>query len=114
MLCRFCFQLTGGGKKRDKCKMNDESGVPQFPFQLPNGFYVWQRFDIAHRSPDFSNDNFKLPRLAQQHDSSFYFVSDVRNYLYGFSEIGPFTFFGNNGLIDRSCRYVISSGSWNI
>ena len=32
----------------------------QFPFQLTNRFYIWKRFNIAHGSTKFSDNDFKL------------------------------------------------------
>ena len=80
--------------------MNGKSRMPKLPFQLSDSFYIGKRFNVSDCASDFGNDDIELTCFPKQHHTPFYFISNMRNYLYCLSEIGAFTFFINNRLID--------------
>ena len=110
MLGRLGFQFTC------RCQIRHVSevyayGVPsQFPFQLTDAFQIRKRFDIAHRSSDFSDNEIELILVAQQLDVALNFIGDVGNNLNSLAQIVATAFFVDYTLVDASCRDVVRFG----
>ena len=79
----------------------------QFVAELPDGFDVRQRFDVADRAADLGDDNVIYFLGAQQLDSPFDFVGDVRDDLHGLAEEFAAPFFVDNALVDASGGDVV-------
>src|ERR1035437_3317499 len=114
MLSRFGFQFTGSTEIRNQGKMNNHTIMSEFPFHLTNSFYIWKRFNIAHRSAYFSNYNFEITGFTEKFYPAFYFIGNMRNYLNSLAKISTFALFIDDSLINSSCCNIICLGCRNI
>src|ERR1700759_3113838 len=85
-----------------------------FPSELSYCFQERKRFYIPYGSTDFSDDNIVFTVFRKQLEILFYFVCDVRNYLYCFSKKSTLTFFGNYVMINFTSGNIIGLRSRNI
>ena len=51
-----------------------------------------------------------VSRLAEKQHASLDFVGDVRNNLDGLSEVGAFTFFGDDSIVNLAGGHIIGLG----
>ena len=95
--------------------MDDQRvAVAQLITELTHRFDVRQRFDIADRTADFG-DNHVIHLLgAEQFDTAFDLVGNMRDHLYGFAEKLSAAFLVDNALVDAPGGDVVGFGSRNI
>ena len=79
----------------------------QLPLQLTYSLYIWQRLDVADCSSDFGDDNIVLLRITKNLDVSLYLVRNMRDNLYGLSQIIATTLLVDDRLIDSTRGHII-------
>ena len=115
MLGRLGFELASGFQIGKQSQVQNHAATfPQFESKLANGFNVRQGFDVAHRTTDFGDDHLKVFAFAQEQNSVFDFVGDMRNDLNGFAEIIPATFLVNDGLVDTAGGDVVGLAGFDV
>ena len=115
MLGRLGFQFAGSRHVRNQRQVDDQRvAVAQLITELTHRFDVRQRFDIADRTADFG-DNHVIHLLgAEQFDTAFDLVGNMRDHLYGFAEKLSAAFLVDNALVDAPGGDVVGFGSRNI
>ena len=73
-----------------------------------------QAFDVADGTADLGDHNIIISGLAQFCHPAFYFVGNMGDHLDCFSKISSFSFFGNYGLINAACGYIVCLGGVDI
>lgn len=115
MLSRFRLEFFSRLEVGDKGEVDDQGVVgPEVPAHLADGFDEGERFDIAHGTPDFGDDEVVFSRFAEEVDVAFDFVGDVGDDLYGFAQEFPFSFAGDDIIIYASRGDVIGLGGSGI
>src|SRR5690606_29162934 len=88
--------------------------IAQIPTQLAYRFNIRQRLNITYGSSYFGNDNIVIARLTQKLDTVFYFISNMRDNLYRFSQKLAPTLFIDNTLVNASGCYVVCLAGWHV
>ena len=68
-------------------QMDEERAFAEFPFQLAYRLEKRSRFDVSDCASDLRDNEIIVSGLAEKFDITFDFVRDMRDYLYGLSEI---------------------------
>ena len=111
----FGFELAGCCQIGNKRQVDDGYVViAQFPVQLPYGFNIGQGFNIAYGTTDFCYNDIINIFFAENLNTSFDFIRNMRNHLYGFAQVITTTFFFNYTLIDASGGYIIILGGTDV
>jgi hypothetical protein len=63
--------------------MDAKAILPQFPFQLADAFYEWQRLNVAYRPADLGNNEVELILCSQQLYIPLDLIGDMRYNLHG-------------------------------
>src|SRR5574344_297132 len=113
VLCRFCLQLFRSGKIWHISKMYANGILAKFPFQLSYTFKIWKRFYVADSSAYFSNDEIIMIFLSEQFYVAFYFVCDMRNYLYRLTQIVASAFLVYYSFVNTACSQIVRLSSLN-
>ena len=87
MLGRFCFQFAGGSQVWHQGQVNHHAVPSQFPSHLTDSFNEGQRFDVAYRSADLSDQEIIIALVCQQFDPVLDLIGDVGDHLDRFSEV---------------------------
>ena len=114
MLRGFGLEFLCGFEVGDVGEMDADGSFSQLPFELSDGFEERGGLDVTHGATDFGNHEVVVIFLAQKFDIAFDFIGDVRNYLYGFTEIVAAAFFVDNGFVDSSCGERVGLGGFDV
>ena len=106
-LRRLRLQLLAGLEIRDERDHDDAAVIDaDFIAELPDGFKERLGFNIADRSSDFNDGDFRLIGLVIPMEFAFDRVGDVRDDLDSASAIIAMSFLGENFLVDLACRDI--------
>jgi hypothetical protein len=83
------------------------TAVAQLPSQLSDGFNIGQGFNIAYCTANFCNYKIIPVVFAQQLNTMFYFVGDMRNNLNCFTQVISPALFFNYRLVNSPCSYIV-------
>ena len=81
---------------------------------LADGFDKGQYLDIAHRTAYLDNNDINISVMGDLLDTLLNLVSNMRDDLYGFTQIVSSSFSGNNRIIDLSGRDIVVTGELGI
>src|SRR6185312_1268268 len=79
----------------------------QFPLNLPYRLNKWKAFYITNSTAYLCNYNIIFKFLTKQQHPSFYLIGNMRNHLYGLSEIITLSLTVYNGLVNSTGSNVI-------
>ena len=114
MLRRLCLEFLRRAQVRYQSQVYaDEILVRQLPLKLTDRLQERLRLHITYSSADLGDDHIEFAGLAEQKHTPLDFISDMRNNLYGLSEISAFTLLIDNGIINLTGSNVVSLGHVN-
>jgi hypothetical protein len=111
----FRFKFLGCIQIGHQGQVNDQAVVaPQFPAQLPHRLHVGQRFDVAHRTAQFRDDQVVLAGLSEQQHPALDLVGNVRDHLHRFAEVVARPFLVDYRLVDSAGGDVVGTGGGGV
>ena len=114
VLCRLGLQLLGSTEIRNECQMDaGEVFLRKFPLKLTDRLQERLRLHVTYSSTHLGDDDIEFAGLAEQKHTPLDFISDMRDDLYGLSEISAFTLLIDNGIINFTGSNVVRLGHVN-
>src|SRR3972149_1965752 len=111
MLRRLCLELTRGPYVRDQSDVDiDRIPMAYTQRELPDCLKKRQAFDITDRAANLGDDDVVFPCSSNVRNAALDFIGNMRNDLNGGAEIIPFSFLGDNFIIDLTGGRVVLPG----
>ena len=109
VLCRFCLQFTCSSYEGHVGEVYAHSILLQFPSQLAYGFEEGKALDVSDGTSYLCDDEVVLPCVAESLHVALYLIGDVRDDLYGASEVTATALSLHDILVDASCGDVVGT-----